>query len=148
MLYDNICLCNNLSSSMQTKFLQSALCEAAQAQGLCAPNPAVGAVVVSQGKVIATGFHEGPGKPHAEVVAIKNSPKQDFSQCELYVTLEPCAHFGRTPPCADLIIQKGFKAVYYGYKDPNPLVAGKGAAKIQAAGIQCTHQPLTDINEF
>ncbi len=148
MLYDNICSYNNLDSSMQTKFLQSALREAAQARGLCAPNPAVGAVIVYQGKVVATGFHAGPGKPHAEVVAIKNSPKQDFSNCELYVTLEPCAHFGRTPPCADLIIQKGFKAVYYGYKDPNPLVAGKGAAKIQAAGIQCTHQSFSEINEF
>ncbi len=102
-----------------------------------APNPMVGCIVVYNEKVVSEGHHEFFGGPHAEVVAINSLTKDiDPRQSELYVNLEPCAHHGKTPPCADLIIEKGFKKVVIGSLDPNPEVAGKGADKLRAAGIE------------
>lgn len=106
------------------------------------PNPLVGAVIVRNDKIVASGYHQHFGQAHAEVNAIAALPDTiPASECTLYVTLEPCSHHGKTPPCADLIISKGFKAVVIACKDPNPLVAGKGIKKLKAAGIQV----LTDI---
>lgn len=101
------------------------------------PNPLVGCVIVYNGQVVATGYHQKFGGHHAEVNAIKVLPQIiEPSESTLYVTLEPCAHFGKTPPCTDLIIAKGFKKVVVGAQDPNPLVAGKGIAKLREAGIE------------
>lgn len=105
--------------------------------GNVAPNPMVGCVIVHDGVVIGEGWHRNYGGPHAEVHAIQSvSDKSLLSQSELYVTLEPCSHFGKTPPCADLIVDSKIPRVYVANLDPNPLVAGKGIEKLRAAGIE------------
>ncbi len=131
-----------------TDLLVLALKEAEKGRGFCAPNPAVGAVIVKNGEVIATGYHTGPGKPHAEVEAIAKLTDADCHDADIYVTLEPCSHYGRTPPCADLLIKKKFGRVFYGFQDPNPIVAGRGVEKIQTAGITCQLIELSEVKEF
>jgi len=108
---------------------------ASKGLGLTAPNPMVGCVIVSDGKIISEGYHEKYGEAHAEVNAICRSD-HDFSKSTLYVNLEPCSHFGKTPPCADLIISRKFQKVVIGCTDPNPLVARKGILKLKGAGIE------------
>lgn len=129
-------------------YLKQALALAEIRRGFCAPNPAVGAVVVKDGKVISTGYHFASGHPHAEVEALRvlgNAAKN----ASVYVTLEPCCHQNKkTPPCTDLLIQLGVREVFYGFTDPNPAVAGKGAQQLQAAGISCQHLPLPEIDAF
>ena len=101
------------------------------------PNPLVGCIIVHEDKVVAEGYHQKFGSHHAEVNAIKALPQiYKPADCILYVTLEPCSHHGKTPPCADLIIAKGFKKVVIASGDPNPLVAGSGILKMRAAGIE------------
>ena len=104
--------------------------------GTVAPNPMVGCVVVHQGKVIGEGYHEKLGEAHAEVNAV-NSVKDTslLPESTLYVSLEPCSHLGRTPPCADLIIEKKFKKVVIACLDPFHEVNGKGAMRLRNAGI-------------
>lgn len=103
------------------------------------PNPMVGAVVVHNDTIIGEGFHERYGGPHAEVNAIQSvQNKSLLKEATIYVTLEPCSHFGKTPPCADLLISSGIKHVVVGCEDPNPKVAGSGIKKIQDAGIRVT----------
>lgn len=122
--------------------MQRALDFAQKGKGHVAPNPLVGCVIVHEDKIVAEGYHEKFGAAHAEVNAIKALPAQLptasrlLSGCTLYVTLEPCNHFGKTPPCADLIINKGFKKVVVAVQDPNPKVSGKGIQKLRAAGIE------------
>lgn len=100
------------------------------------PNPRVGALVVSSsGEVIGEGSHSGPGEPHAEVVAL-GLAGVDAGGSTLYVTLEPCAHRGRTPPCVDAVIEAGIERVVFAVTDPDSRVAGKGAARLSAAGIE------------
>ncbi len=102
-----------------------------------APNPIVGCVIVLNDVIVVEGFHEKYGEAHAEVNAINNLPASiDPKDCTLYVNLEPCSHHGKTPPCADLIISKGFKKVVIANLDPNPLVAGKGIEKLKKSGIE------------
>jgi diaminohydroxyphosphoribosylaminopyrimidine deaminase/5-amino-6-(5-phosphoribosylamino)uracil reductase len=97
----------------------------------------VGCVIVHHETVVATGYHQKFGDKHAEVNAIQNLPAYiPTNECVLYVTLEPCSHYGKTPPCSDLIISKGFKTVVVACKDPNPLVAGSGINKLKTAGIE------------
>lgn len=103
--------------------------------GTTNPNPLVGAVIVKDGWVIGEGFHERPGGDHAEVEAIKNATS-DVRCSTLYVNLEPCSHFGRTPPCANAIIEAGISCVVIGMKDPNPLVEGKGIEMLKQAGVE------------
>ena len=104
-----------------------------------APNPMVGSVIVCGDKIIGEGFHQRYGEPHAEPNAINDvKDKSLLSQCTLYVNLEPCSHFGKTPPCADLIVSWGIPRVVIGTLDPNPQVAGKGVARMEAAGIEVT----------
>lgn len=99
------------------------------------PNPLVGSVVVHNNKIIGEGWHYKAGQPHAEVNAITSVANSALlSEATIYVNLEPCSHFGKTPPCADLIIDKGIKKVVIGTTDPNPKVAGKGIQKLMAAG--------------
>lgn len=129
-------------------FLLRALQLAKIRQGFCAPNPAVGAVVVKNNKVIAEGYHLQAGAPHAEVMALSKLTAEAITDSDVYVSLEPCCHFGRTPPCTDLLIKQGVRAVYYGFPDPNPLVAGKGEQKLLAAGIHCQYIPNVEIDQF
>ncbi len=102
-----------------------------------APNPMVGSVVVYQEKIIGEGFHREFGGPHAEVNAINSViNKEQLKDATLYVSLEPCSHQGKTPPCADLIISKGIPRVVIGTTDPNPLISGKGIQLLKSAGIE------------
>ncbi|THB71762.1 MAG: bifunctional diaminohydroxyphosphoribosylaminopyrimidine deaminase/5-amino-6-(5-phosphoribosylamino)uracil reductase RibD [Desulfovibrio sp.] len=103
-----------------------------------APNPCVGAVLVRDGEVAAQGFHTRCGAPHAEVAAIANARELgvDLSQSELYVTLEPCNHHGKTPPCTEAILKAGIQRVCIGALDPNPDVAGGGAQRLRDAGVE------------
>jgi diaminohydroxyphosphoribosylaminopyrimidine deaminase / 5-amino-6-(5-phosphoribosylamino)uracil reductase len=127
-------------------FMMMALDQARSFQGLTQPNPAVGAVVVREGQVLSVGAHQAVGGPHAEVHAL--STDASVEGAELYVTLEPCCHHGRTPPCTDLIIDKKIKTVYFSYFDPNPQVAGQGQQRLQSAGIECIHLPLDAVTSF
>jgi len=99
------------------------------------PNPRVGCVLVKNGQIIAEGWHQKAGQGHAEVNALTNAGVE-ASGTTAYVTLEPCAHMGKTPPCADALIRAGVSVVVYGMCDPNPLVAGKGLARLEAAGVE------------
>ncbi len=112
--------------------------------GHVAPNPMVGCVLVHDGKIISEGYHERYGSPHAEPNAIAGVSDELLKKCTLYVTLEPCAHYGKTPPCADLIISKGIKRVVVGNLDSNPLVSGKGIQKLRDAGID-VHHGILDV---
>ena len=116
-------------------YMRLALGLAAKGRGIVAPNPMVGAVIVKSDRIIGQGYHEKYGNPHAEVNAF-DSVTEDVEGATIYVTLEPCSHYGKTPPCADLIIQKKIKRVVVGSLDPNPLVSGRGVRKLQAAGIE------------
>ena len=112
-----------------------AMRQARRAEGRTFPNPLVGALVVKNSRVIARGYHKKAGLPHAEVVALSLAGKQ-ASGAKLYVTLEPCFHFGRTPPCTDMIIKSGIKEVIVGMLDPNPLNNGKGVQVLRKHGIK------------
>ncbi len=120
-----------------TSFFQQAIALAKKGSGFTSPNPLVGAVVVKQGKVIGTGYHKHAGKDHAEVVAIRHAQKKTRTQgAELYLTLEPCCHVGKTPPCTDTIIAAGIKRVYVGMLDPFHKVNGKSVALLRQQGVQ------------
>ena len=109
--------------------------------GLCnaAPNPMVGAVVVHRDRIIGEGYHARCGEGHAEVNALRSVRDESLlKEATLYVSLEPCSHYGKTPPCADLIVSKGIPRVVVGCMDPFPLVAGRGIRKLEEAGIDVT----------
>jgi diaminohydroxyphosphoribosylaminopyrimidine deaminase/5-amino-6-(5-phosphoribosylamino)uracil reductase len=128
-------------------YLLHAVNLAAKARGDCAPNPAVGAVIVKDNQIIAEGYHQQAGKPHAEPLALAAAGEK-AQGATLYVSLEPCCHWGKTPPCTEAIIQSGIKRVYYGLQDPNPIVYQRGAAQLQAAGIPCEPIAIPAINQF
>jgi len=118
-----------------TAFMRLALREARRGLGRTSPNPPVGAVVVApDGTVVGRGFHRRAGAPHAEVEALRAAGAA-AAGATLYVTLEPCAHQGRTPPCTEAVLAAGVRRVVIGTRDPNPKVPGQGAARLQAAGI-------------
>lgn len=117
------------------KYMALALREAAKGQGRTSPNPCVGAVIVRDGRILATGYHQKAGTPHAERNAIA-AAKESLRGATLYVTLEPCSHTGRTPPCCEAVIEHRFGRVVVGMADPNPLVNGKGLAWLRRAGIE------------
>ena len=127
--------------------MQRALALARQALGSTSPNPAVGAVVFKGGAVIGEGFTLPAGQRHAEIVALAQAGAAARG-AELYTTLEPCCHFGRTPPCTEAIITAGVKAVHLAVIDPNPGVAGRGCAQLQAAGIQVVEQDFPGAQEL
>ena len=99
------------------------------------PNPRVGCILVKNGTVLSAGWHEKAGQAHAEIVALQHAGEQS-RDATVYVTLEPCAHHGRTPPCADALVEAGVKEVIIAMQDPNPLVAGQGISKLEQAGIK------------
>jgi len=120
--------------------------------GTTYPNPLVGSVLVHNKKVIGEGWHRKAGQPHAEVLAIASvGDKSILTESTIYVNLEPCSHFGKTPPCADLIISKGIKKVVIGTTDPNPKVAGRGIKKLLDAGcdvvVGVLEKECADLNK-
>ena len=117
-------------------FLKKTFRLALKAKGMTSPNPLVGAVIVKNAKVLAQGFHRQCGFPHAEIEAMRKAAGVSLSGATLYLNLEPCAHYGRTPPCVDEVIKNKFKRVVISDIDPNPLVRGKAIKKMQAAGIE------------
>lgn len=122
---------------MKEEYMKLALELAKKGIGKVHPNPMVGAVIVKDGKILGQGYHKKCGEGHAEVNAFKDAEKknENVEGAEMYVTLEPCSHFGKTPPCADKIIEKKISKVFIGILDPNPLVAGRGVKKLKDAGI-------------
>ena len=116
-------------------FMQMALELARKGKGQTSPNPMVGAVIVKGNRVIARGWHQHCGADHAEIVALKKAGARSRG-AKLYVTLEPCFHYGRTPPCVDKVIKSGIREVVIGMVDPNPLTRGKSIAKLRRAGIK------------
>ncbi len=118
-------------------YMQQALSLAKLALGQVSPNPAVGAVVVKDGEVVGQGYTQPPGSDHAEIVALKQAGEKARGSV-LYVTLEPCCHYGRTPPCTQAIIASGVSEVHLAMLDPNPLVAGRGIDELEKEGIK-TH---------
>jgi diaminohydroxyphosphoribosylaminopyrimidine deaminase/5-amino-6-(5-phosphoribosylamino)uracil reductase len=114
--------------------MRRAFALARRAEGRTSPNPMVGAVIVKDGRVVGEGYHHQAGEPHAEVEALRDAG-DSARGATMYVTLEPCAHYGRTPPCVDAIIAAGVAEVYYAVVDPNPLVNGKAHTQLEAAGI-------------
>lgn len=132
---------------MHSTFLLQALAEAELGKGFCAPNPAVGAIVVKNGKVIGKGYHHAAGTPHAEIHALQAAGRE-ANGATLYITLEPCCHEGRTPPCTTAIIAANLAKVYFAYYDPNPIVQGKGQAALTQAGISCKPIAIPEIQHF
>ncbi|MDO5665155.1 MAG: bifunctional diaminohydroxyphosphoribosylaminopyrimidine deaminase/5-amino-6-(5-phosphoribosylamino)uracil reductase RibD [Bacteroidia bacterium] len=125
--------------TLDQKFMHRCLQLAKKGEGFAKPNPMVGAVIVHNGQIIGEGYHRQFGEAHAEVNAIRSVKNPSLlSSSTMYVSLEPCAHHGKTPPCAELIIEKKIPKVIIAVSDPNPKVSGKGVAMLQSAGINVT----------
>ncbi|WP_410208174.1 bifunctional diaminohydroxyphosphoribosylaminopyrimidine deaminase/5-amino-6-(5-phosphoribosylamino)uracil reductase RibD [Fusobacterium sp.] len=124
---------------MDKKYMTRALELAALGEGAVNPNPLVGAVVVKDGKIIGEGYHQKFGGPHAEVFALE-AAGENAKGADIYVTLEPCSHYGKTPPCAKKIIDMGIKRCFIASLDPNPLVSGRGVKMLRDAGIEVETQ--------
>ncbi len=136
--------------SEEEKMMRRCLELAVKGSGRVSPNPMVGCVIVKKGKIIGEGYHRRFGDAHAEVNAVK-SATASVEGSDVFVSLEPCSHFGKTPPCADLLIEKGIRRVYVSMPDPNPMVNGSGIRKLKRAGIEVYVGLLADesrkINE-
>ncbi|MCI5805557.1 MAG: bifunctional diaminohydroxyphosphoribosylaminopyrimidine deaminase/5-amino-6-(5-phosphoribosylamino)uracil reductase RibD [Clostridium sp.] len=130
---------------MQEKYMRRAIELAKNGIGKVNPNPLVGAVIVKDGQIISEGYHAKYGDLHAERNAFRNLKcAEDAKGAEMYVTLEPCCHFGKQPPCTQAIIEHGIRKVYVGSNDPNALVAGKGIEQLRQAGIEVETEVLKD----
>jgi len=133
---------------MHKQFLLAALQQAWLGRGVCSPNPSVGAVAVRDGKIISQAWHRGAGTPHAEQLVLAQLP-EDVSHITLYVTLEPCNHWGKTSPCVDAIIARGIQRVVYAYRDPNPVVKANNTPELLSQnGIEVIYHPLPEIDSF
>ena len=126
-----------MSTERDTVFMRQALREARKGLGRTSPNPCVGAVIVRDGNIVARGYHQKAGAPHAEINALRKA-KNDVRGATMYVTLEPCNHTGRTPPCSHALVQAGIGRVVVGMEDPNPLVDGTGVDYLRAHGVEVT----------
>ena len=124
-------------TDFHVKMMKRALSLARRGVGRTSPNPAVGCLIVRDGEVVGEGWHRKAGAPHAEVHALRRAGDM-ARNADVYVTLEPCSHFGKTPPCADALVEAGVARVFVGMVDPNPLVSGKGIDRLRAAGIEVT----------
>lgn len=120
---------------MDIKYMLRALDLAKLGKGYVNPNPLVGAVIVKENRIVGEGYHKKYGEPHAEINAFRNAI-EDVTEAILYVTLEPCSHFGKTPPCVDEILRRGIKKVVIAMEDPNPLVSGRGIDKLKSYGVE------------
>ena len=132
-------------------FMQRCLDLAVKGIGHVAPNPMVGSVIVHDGIIIGEGYHMQFGQPHAEVNAVRSVPsslQHLIPQSTLYVNLEPCSHYGKTPPCADMIVQHKIPRVVTGSSDPNPQVAGKGIDRLKTAGVEVITGILKNESDF
>jgi len=133
------------------QYMRMALRFARRGAGWTSPNPMVGAVIVGNGEVLGTGYHKRFGEAHAEVNAINAAGGSSVEGATIYVTLEPCSHYGKTPPCVDRIIEAKMSRAVIGSVDPNPLVAGQGIEKLRDHGIETTvgvlEQECADLNE-
>jgi diaminohydroxyphosphoribosylaminopyrimidine deaminase / 5-amino-6-(5-phosphoribosylamino)uracil reductase len=140
-----------MPASNDTLFMRAALREARRALGQTSPNPAVGAVLVAGGKIVARGHHRRAGLPHAEVECLRHFGKRPPKSAILYVTLEPCSTSGRTGACTDAILQAGIRQIVIGSTDPNPRHAGRGIELLKKAGVSVTtgvlEQECTALNE-
>ena len=116
-------------------YMQQAIRLARKGVGRTSPNPAVGCVIVNNGETVGEGWHRKAGTPHAEVHALEQAGERARS-ADLYVTLEPCSHFGKTPPCAEAVVAAGISRVFIGMIDPNPLVSGRGVERLRSSGIK------------
>jgi diaminohydroxyphosphoribosylaminopyrimidine deaminase / 5-amino-6-(5-phosphoribosylamino)uracil reductase len=148
ILEDRLAQQSKMSKAADLRFMQLALALGRRGQGRTWPNPAVGAVLVKDGIVVGRGWTQPGGRPHAEPEALRRAGEAARG-ATLYVTLEPCSHFGRSPPCADAIIAAGVARVVSAIEDPNPEVAGQGHARLRAAGIAvdiglCGHEAARD----
>ncbi|WP_276831559.1 bifunctional diaminohydroxyphosphoribosylaminopyrimidine deaminase/5-amino-6-(5-phosphoribosylamino)uracil reductase RibD [Frischella perrara] len=121
-------------SDRDLEFMTLAINLAERGRFTTAPNPCVGCVIVKDNNIVGTGYHQKAGQPHAEVYALQQAGELAVN-ATAYVTLEPCSHFGRTPPCADALIQAGIRRVVVAMQDPNPQVSGQGIARLRHAGI-------------
>ncbi len=136
---NQLCLDDRFLERLMTESeaMQRALDLAKRGTGYVSPNPRVGAVILDKdGNFISEGWHKKFGAHHAEIDAINNANRTDFSDCTLVVNLEPCFHYGKTPPCVDEIIKHNFKRVVIGMIDPNPMVSGKSIEKLKASSIE------------
>jgi diaminohydroxyphosphoribosylaminopyrimidine deaminase/5-amino-6-(5-phosphoribosylamino)uracil reductase len=125
--------------NMDEVMMRRALDLARRGTGYVSPNPMVGALIIdADGGIIAEGWHERFGGPHAEINALRAAEGRDLSQATLYVTLEPCNHYGKTPPCTDAIVASGIRRVVVAMRDPNPIVSGRGNKILREAGIEVT----------
>lgn len=127
--------------NMDEKFMRRAIELALKGAGRTSPNPVVGAVVVKNGRIVGEGYHRRAGEAHAEIVALRSAGSRARG-ADIYITLEPCCHYGRTPPCCDSIIRSGVKRVIVGMRDPNPLVKGKGIRILKGRKINVTEGVL------
>lgn len=132
-----------MEENINEKYMRMAIELAKNGAGAVNPNPMVGAVVVKNGEVIGRGYHKFFGGPHAEVYVLEEAGKE-AEGATIYVTLEPCSHYGKTPPCAKKIIDMGIKKCFIGSSDPNPKVAGKGVAMLKEAGIEVVENVLKE----
>lgn len=142
---------NEKADRTPEEYMQMVLDLARRGEGKVSPNPMVGCVVVKEGRVIATGYHESYGGYHAERNALLNCT-ENVAGAELYVNLEPCCHYGKTPPCTDIILEKKIKKVYVGCLDSNPKVAGKGVKILREHGVEVEtgilEQQCRELNEI
>lgn len=125
------------------RYMRRAIELARQGEGRTAPNPPVGAVLVRDGSIVGEGYHPAAGEPHAEILALRAAGELARG-ADLYVTLEPCCHQGRTGPCTEALISAGVRRVIYGTVDPNPEVSGRGLARLTSAGIEVSAGSLAD----
>lgn len=128
----------------EEKYMLRAIALAEKARGFTVPNPLVGAVIVKDRQIVGEGYHQKAGEPHAEVMAL-NRAGAESNGATLYVTLEPCSHYGKTPPCAQALVEAGIKEVYMAIRDPNPQVNGGGIAILENAGIKVHIGLLGDV---
>ena len=122
---------------MSTQYMERAIELARETLGMASPNPSVGAVIVKDGRVVGEGWTQPVGGPHAEIIALRQAG-EEARGATIYTTLEPCCHFGRTPPCTQALLEAGIAEVCTAVLDPDERVNGKGAAELRAAGVRVT----------
>src|SRR5512138_1241012 len=137
-------------ADLHTAYMRRAIALARKGIGRTSPNPAVGAVIVRDGAIVGEGWHRRAGTPHAEIHALRQAG--DLARgADVYVTLEPCSHYGKTPPCADALIEAGVGRVFAGMVDPNPRVSGTGIERLKRAGIPAVagilQESCREVNE-